>query len=1083
MSKKFYISVLIAITILSLGAVAFSQETTGGIEGTVRDSTGAIVPNVTVTIVTKQAGSGTTTTGAGAGFRRTITTDPEGFFRALQIPPGNYDVVTSPVSGFGEARYSNVVVAIGRNTQLEITVSPGGNVTTIDVSVSEAAPIDTTNSAIQTSINAQKMELLPKGTGFTSILRAVPGTRPESRTGGFSVDGASGAENSFVIDGQEVNNFRSGTLNDSYSIPTQIVREVQVKSSGFDAEFGGATGGVISVVTKGGSNDWHGEFGAQFETPKLAGTPRPLLTRFTSGSVAAGTFRQTAEVFQPQKIGGVNFFPTASLGGPIVKERLWFFSSYSPQIFDTNVTVPYYTDAPASTRTFIGEQSYRRSRKYEYAFARIDSNPFSKLRVSSTFLWNPIIDKGSVPSQSFSNVSSSALAFGNFPTANFGPGIGILTGNQFTDRQGGRQSSNLFTVEGVYTPTSNTVISGRYTRGFLNEKLGNYFVPEITRVVTCGNAPASFNCAITPANSITRKEVSIRQTYDLSAAYIFTGGGRHEVKMGYQRFEIFNDVARGNSTLGEITYSWGVAINTLKPGVTPTPGAVGAGRIRRGGTIGFGENLSQGIFLQDRWQPISRLSLNLGIRIEKENLPSFNQYPSNINFGWSDKIAPRLGFAYDLTGDGRTKIFASYGRFFDRVKFALPRGLYGGDIQLDDWFEIFPGQTAANFSLATIVGGFTGASVCPTTGFIMAGVLSRCQANGRVNVNDPAANARSGGAVDPNLRPFRQTEFTVGGERQVGRLYVMRMRYTYKNVDEVVEDAGFIYTAGGSEEYIIGNPGRGLHLQRLQEFGYINSTRPQRRYDGFEVVFERRLADDWYFHANYTLSRLFGNFTGLASSDEAHLLGGRTDPGVSRAFDLPHIGFTAEGTKDNGRLPTDRPHVFNIYGAYIFDWKGSRTNSTEISAFQTITSGTPMTTSIYGSSGTTPQIFRPRGDLGRSPVYSQTDLNITHRYRFGRDSRFTMAFDVNILNLFDQATLLSVYPTMNPSTARVDAAALGFTGDLRNVPYSNGYTSGTLLPAFLAYMAASPDRTDIRYKMPQQFQSPRAVRFGMRFMF
>ena len=1074
MSKNPFSTCLVVLAFLCFAMPGFGQETFGGIEGVVKDSAGAVVPNVSVTI--------TNADNSGSGFRRTVTTDNEGFFRVLQVPPGNYSVVTAPSGGFGGTRYENVTVAIGRNTQLDIAVSPGGNVTSVDVSASDAAPVDTTSSSIQTNINAQKIELLPKGTGFTSLLKSIPGTRPESKTAGFSVDGASGSENVFVIDGQEVTNYRTGTLNDSYSIPTQLVREVQVKSSGFDAEFGGATGGVISVVTKGGANEFHGEFGTQFETPKFAGRPRPLLTRFTSGTVAAGTFRQTAETFQPQKIGGVNFFPTANLGGPIVKDKVWFFSSYTPQIFETRVTIPFNTDAPASTRTFVGEESYQRTRKYEYAFGRIDANPFSSLRVSSTVLWNPIIEEGSVPSNSFSNVFSSALAFGpNIPFADFGGSTGRLVGNAYTSRQGGRQSSNLFTVDGVYTPTSTLVINARYTRGFLNEKLGNYFVPEIVQVSSCTGAPASFGCSTNAANSITRKDVSLRQTYDFSGSYIFNAGGRHELKGGYQRFTIFNDVARGNSTLGQIFFSYGTPIDTLIPGVTPSAGQVGSGRLRRGGTIGFGSNLSQGIFIQDRWQPVNRLSLNLGFRIEKENLPSFNQFPSNINFGWGDKVAPRLGFAFDLTGDGRTKIFASYGRFFDRVKFALPRGLFGGDIQLDDWFEIFPGQTAAAFNVATVVGPFTGASACPVTGFIIAGALSRCQRNGRVNANAPNANAIAG-LVDPNLRPFRQTEFTVGGERQLGRLYVLRLRYTYKNVDEAVEDAGVVNSTG-SEEYIIGNPGAGLHLERLTALGYLKTTRPQRRYDGFEAVLERRLANHWYFNANYTYSRLYGNYTGLASSDEAHLLGGRTDPGVSRAFDLPFIGFTVNGNPDNGRLPTDRPHVFNIYGAYIFDWDGSRANSTEISGFQTITSGTPQTTSVYGASGTTPQIFYGRGDLGRSPVYSQTDFSVTHRYRFGRDQKFTMAFDLNFLNLFDQATLLAIYPTLNPNTARIDAAALGFTGPTAQPQYANGYTSGTLLNAFITRLNSQPDRSDIRYKLPQQYQSPRAVRFGFRFLF
>lgn len=1074
---------------LCLFSPVLAQETTGGIEGTIQDSNGAVVPNITVTITTtKSAANSPTTTGVGSGFRRTITSNEEGFFRAIQIPPGSYDVVTSASGGFGAATYQNVTVAIGRNTQITINLNPGGNVTTVDVAASDVAPVDTTNNAIQTSINAQKIELLPKGTGFTSILKSVPGTRPERQTGGFTVDGASGAENVFVIDGQEVTNYRTGTLNDSFSIPTQFVQEVQVKSSGFEAEFGGATGGVISVVSKGGSNDLHGEFGVQFETPELNGTPRPLLQRFTTGAViltppSPGNFQQYTEYFQPQKAGGVNFFPTANLGGPIIKDKVWFFGSYSPQIFETNINTQHFTSAPAATRTFIASAPYTSTVRNEYAFGRITANPFSSLRISSSFLWNPVIQQGIIPTTSFSNVASSAIAFGAIPTANFGPGIGVLSAPDFRPRQGGRQNSNFVTVDGTYTPTSNLVISGRYGRGFLNEKLGNYFLPLPTATgIACnasGGAPIpGFPCTNQTGGSQTLRDVSIRESYDFSGTIIFNGGGRHELKGGYQRSTIANDVALGNTEVGGITFFPG----PIPSPSTPTAGAIGYGQFRRQGTNGFGSNLSQSIFIQDRWQPFSRLTLNLGVRIEKENLPTFNGIPSGVDFSWGEKIAPRLGFALDMFGDGRTKLFASYGQFYDRVKFALPRGLFGGDIFLDDFFEVFPGQTSSQFNIGNILNGFTGPSVCPTTGFITAGALSRCQLNRRVNANEVGASPFINGAVDPNLDPFRQTEFTVGLERQIGRDYVLRGRYTYKNVDEAVEDAGIVNPAG-SEAYIIGNPGKGLHLQTLKALGYQRSTRPQRRYDGFEVVFEKRLSNNYYFNANYTLSRLYGNYSGLASSDEPHLLNGRLAPGVSRAFDLPFIGFTALGEFDNGRLATDRPHVFNIYGAYIFDWRGSKSNSTEVSAFQTITSGTPQTTSIFGASGITPQIFIKRGDLGRSPVLSQTDLNITHRYRFGADTRYSIAFDFNVLNLLNQDTVTGIYPTYNVSgVGNANAAAL--TSGSQQA-YVNGWTSGSLLPAINSFLndPNRPDRKDNRYGQPQIFQGPRVIRFGMRFMF
>ncbi len=1080
MKKSLTYIMLLGTLVLCLSMVALGQETTGSIEGFVKDAAGAVVPNITVTISNSAAtASGTTTTGGGAGFKRTITSNGEGFFRLLQVPPGTYDVVTTASSGFAEARYENVTVAIGQNTQLALTVNPGSTSVTVDVATSDAAPVDTTNSAIQTSIDAQRIELLPKGTGFTSLLKTVPGTRPESRSGGFSVDGASGAENVFVIDGQEVTNYRTGALNETYNIPTQLVQEVQVKSSGFEAAYGGATGGVVSVVTRGGGNDFHGEFGMQFETSKLNGQPVPLLTRFTSGAVSSSNFVQTSEYFNPAKSTSLATFPTANLGGRIIKDRLWFFGSYSPQVFETKVDTIYSTNLPAAQRTLITTETYRRNRTYEYAFARLDGNPTRKVRITSTFLWNPVIDDGSIPTTSFTNVSSAALGFGNVPTANYGGNIGVLTGRQFTSRQGGRQTSNLVTLAGVYTPTGNIVVDGRYSRGFLNEKNGNYFVNQNVQIFSCGTPNASFPCTTTGANTITAKDISVRESYEFSGTYIFNAGGRHELKGGYQRYTIFNDVQSGNNAIGRISYTYGTSISTLIGGnVISTPGAVGSATFRRTGTNGQGSNLSQGIFIQDKYQPFARLTLNLGIRFEKEDLPSFNQYPSAVNFGWGDKIAPRLGFAYDLSGDGKTKIFASYGRFFDRVKFALPRGLFGGDIFLEDYFELFPGDTSTSFNIGNIVGGFTGPSVCPTSGFITAGARSRCQKNLRVNANEPGASAFLNGAVDPNLKPFQQTEFTVGAERQLNPDYVFRVRYTYKNVDEAVEDAGII-NAAGSEAYIIGNPGSGLHLQTLQTLGYAKSTRPQRRYDGLEFVLDKRLSKNWYMNANYTYSRLYGNYSGLASSDEPHLVDGRLAPGVSRAFDLPFIGFTARGEKDNGRLQTDRPHVFNIFGAYIFDWMRSGSNSTEISGFQTITSGQPQTSTIYGASTVTPQIFLGRGDLGRSPVYSQTDLNFTHRYKFGSDNRFTIAGDLSFLNVWDQKTVTGIYTTLNPSTAPVNAAALG----LSNVAYTNGYTGGTLLTAINARIASQADRSDIRYKQPFLYQSPRVVRFGFRLLF
>src|SRR6185369_8308530 len=125
--------------------------------------------------------------------------------------------------GFGSATYENVQVVLGKTTQIEVTVQPGNATAVVDVGGSDQ-PVDTTGSEISTSITAQKIELLPKGVDFTSALKASPGTRPDTLAGGFSVDGATNAENSFVIDGQEVTNYNHAGINRNNQVPFQLVQ-------------------------------------------------------------------------------------------------------------------------------------------------------------------------------------------------------------------------------------------------------------------------------------------------------------------------------------------------------------------------------------------------------------------------------------------------------------------------------------------------------------------------------------------------------------------------------------------------------------------------------------------------------------------------------------------------------------------------------------------------------------------------------------------------------------------------------------------------------------------------------------------
>ncbi|MGI8919365.1 MAG: carboxypeptidase regulatory-like domain-containing protein, partial [Pyrinomonadaceae bacterium] len=266
--KTFKLVLFSLLLVLGLTGISFGQETTGSIEGTIKDPSGALVPGVSVTA---------TGTGTGAGFTRTVTTDNAGFFRIQQVPPGIYTVTTAATSGFGGSTSSNVEVVLGKTTPVAVSLQAGGVETSVDVTAANELTIDPTDNKIQTNITARTAELLPKGQGFSSLLKIAPSTRPEPLNGGFQVDGASGSENTFIIDGQEVTHFRTGVLRANDNLPFSLVQEVQIKSSGFEAEFGGATGGVINVVTKGGGNEWHGEFGSQFRPGSWQGQPNVFL--------------------------------------------------------------------------------------------------------------------------------------------------------------------------------------------------------------------------------------------------------------------------------------------------------------------------------------------------------------------------------------------------------------------------------------------------------------------------------------------------------------------------------------------------------------------------------------------------------------------------------------------------------------------------------------------------------------------------------------------------------------------------------------------------------------------------------------
>src|SRR5580765_3123200 len=229
MTNKFKLIASIIFVFVLSNAIAFGQSTTGTIEGTVKDSKGAVVPGASVTVKGKTA-----------GFNQTVTSNSDGVFRVDRVPAGRYKVTVGAISGFA-ATSVDTLVLVEKTTTADITLGISATVNTVEVAADPLGiVVDATDSKNQSNITSELIEKLPLGTSFASALKISPGTNYSSLTGGFTVDGASKAENTFLIDGQEVTSYRYGTLDGVNNVPTALVKEVQVKTGGFEAEHGGA---------------------------------------------------------------------------------------------------------------------------------------------------------------------------------------------------------------------------------------------------------------------------------------------------------------------------------------------------------------------------------------------------------------------------------------------------------------------------------------------------------------------------------------------------------------------------------------------------------------------------------------------------------------------------------------------------------------------------------------------------------------------------------------------------------------------------------------------------------------------------
>jgi hypothetical protein len=323
--------------------------------------------------------------------------------------------------------------------------------------------------------------------------------------------------------------------------------------------------------------------------------------------------------------------------------------------------------------------------------------------------------------------------------------------------------------------------------------------------------------------------------------------------------------------------------------------------------------------------------------------------------------------------------------------------------------------------------------------------------------------------LDPDIKPMSQDSFNAGFDYQIGPRSVVTIHYVHNDLNRTIEDIGSL--VNGSEVYIYGNPGEG----RAQEMFVTGLTAPfqtpraKRQYDALEIGWERRFSNRWFASANYTLSRLWGNYSGLANTDEI-----RTPTlGVGYPDDQVQTSAIARRGGNEGRawdldelVWTDRPHVVKLFGSYSFQM------GTTIGVFFYGGSGTPLSTVVNSRNGIQ-VLVNGRGDMGRTGVLTQTDLLVAHQFSMG--SRAVRA-ELNVQNLFNQQTARHRYTSLNRglSPRRTSAAA-----NLANVDLAAGYDYNALIRA----STEGEDAFDPRFNMNDLFNEGLRGEFLLKFTF
>jgi hypothetical protein len=849
----------------ALSTTAFAQDyTTNTIAGSVQDLDGNVVSGATIEISSAK------------GVRRSATVGADGSFRFPRLPLGEYSASVT-ASGYESLTDLQISNQLGVSGLLTITIAPeGATIEEIVTTGVRQASVDFNSNETGITVNVgELMTKYPVARDVTSVALFAPGAQAgdtdfNSRSDGSlaSFSGASVAENAYYINGMNVTNFR--TFTGASTIPFEFYDQIEVKTGGYQAEFGRSMGAFINSASKSGSNDFIFEVTGYWEPEGLRETRRDIETTWNSLDYDKST----------------DLILQAS--GPIIEDRLFFYGLYN----DRDV---YEQDYSSSRRvdTFDDEPFYA---------AKIDLVPFDGHRLEYTYFTDA------------RKIRQRTYAFNDDELERSevnGSEVGEVVGDGFVLAGG---TNEIFKYTGVFTDWF--TISAMYGT--------NEF--ERTSQSTADGNPVIFERMTNPsssttigawANTFASEGRDEREAIRVDADFYFEALGDHHIRVGFDQEDLKSQEL---SSLSGGEY-WRYHYCTDEDGcflTSSNPVAFEEEYVRhliidQGGEF---EIEQSAWYIQDSWEVSDRLTVNLGIRSEVfKNLNGEGE----VFIETDDEIAPRLGATYDLFGDGRTLLSGFFGRYYMPVAANTNIRMSGAELFIEEYLrhngfderqsgtDAPTGVDYANPIQYNLVSDGT----VPSVATIKAEQV------------DPLFSDEYMIAIEHAF----DNEWVVGARYTYRELTTQiddiginpaTVAWALDNGYDLDDVYWIMDPSEHSIDYVLANPGENIRVATdlLTEDGslvYMDLTaemlgypKPKRKYNSIELTAEKD-TDTWGIYASYVWAQSEGNTEGMVKSDI-----GQADPGLTQDFDLVGVMLNADGP-----LPIQAEHQLKVSGYYV----------------------------------------------------------------------------------------------------------------------------------------------------------------------